>query len=475
MTRSALALGLAASFLLPAAASASATPEEMLEAMDVDPGLVVPGSVAAPDTQPGMFAALSSLGVISPSSGSTLAVMYTGNTDDFPGCTDHDWAPETTEAGDHVTLTFELDVPAGANSLEFRSYFLSREFPKWVGSQFNDVYSVTLEGDAYTGPIVFDAFGNEVTINSALFAVTDPASLAGTCFEEHGGTGWLSTVAPVMPSTTIRLTFEIWDVGDGIYDSLAIIDGFHFDDDEVDDPITDPVPTDPLRIAFVSPKEGPLEGGGEVTIHGYGFTESTIVLWNGEELTDLTLGTGGETLRVSDIPSVDEPSSIDIEVIRGAESSLLGDGYTYYDLAGGFAPPEILSVSPTLLWPDGGTEVVVTGTGFVSASQVVLLDADGIQPTSEADLFEAADGLQELYVTMPAHSEGWVDLLVRNPLDDGEVLESMPGFPVLYTYDAVNPGNEELRDGCSCSATGGTAGLGLLLLPLLGLARRRRG
>jgi hypothetical protein len=112
---------------------------------------------------------------------------------------------------------------------------LSREYPEWVGSAYNDTFEVHLTSDAWSGQIVFDSFGSPMTVNNAFFTVVAPASLAGTGFDADGGTGWLTVVAPCVGGETIHLSFEIYDVADGVWDSAVLLDGFEFSADPAPD------------------------------------------------------------------------------------------------------------------------------------------------------------------------------------------------------------------------------------------------
>src|SRR5262249_20988643 len=61
-------------------------------------------------------------------------------------------------------------------------------------------------------------------------------NLMGTGFEKPslgtctigGGTFWLTTAGSVIPGDIVELRIAIWDVGDSIFDSLALIDGFQW-------------------------------------------------------------------------------------------------------------------------------------------------------------------------------------------------------------------------------------------------------
>lgn len=44
----------------------------------------------------------------------------------------------------------------------------------------------------------------------------------------HAATGWLRTKSPVVGGETITLRFTIYDSGDGLLDSSALIDNFRW-------------------------------------------------------------------------------------------------------------------------------------------------------------------------------------------------------------------------------------------------------
>ena len=50
----------------------------------------------------------------------------------------------------------------------------------------------------------------------------DPSGIVG------GGTGWLNTRGNVVPGEVITLRIAIWDTGDALFDSLALIDSFQW-------------------------------------------------------------------------------------------------------------------------------------------------------------------------------------------------------------------------------------------------------
>jgi len=176
------------------------------------------------------------------------------------GCSDAD----DTTVNDYSELTLQLEVPANANAFSFDFNFMSAEFPEFVCTSFDDTFLAMLDSQAFTGNVSFDSQGNRVSINVGFFDVCDTsldpactgdADLIGTGYEgsEGGGTGWLTTTAPVVPNEKISLTFSIHDEGDHILDSAVIIDNFRWEIEPVEGPITVPRETGPLpRFRFAT-------------------------------------------------------------------------------------------------------------------------------------------------------------------------------------------------------------------------------
>lgn len=138
-------------------------------------------------------------------------------------------------AHDLTELKLTIQVPTNAQAFSFDFNFMSAEYPEWVGSSFNDKFMAILESKSFKGNISFDSKGNCVSINNGFFTVCDgcsqgSAGLAGTGYESGigGGTGWLTTTSPVTPGETITLRFIVFDESDGILDSVALIDNFHW-------------------------------------------------------------------------------------------------------------------------------------------------------------------------------------------------------------------------------------------------------
>jgi len=60
--------------------------------------------------------------------------------------------------------------------------------------------------------------------------------LAGTGFDVDGGTGWIRMDVPVTPGEPVTISFSIYDVGDGTFDSAVLLDGFEWRADVLTEP-----------------------------------------------------------------------------------------------------------------------------------------------------------------------------------------------------------------------------------------------
>ncbi len=243
----------------PAAFAAASAPA-LLEAMDVDLGFVTSSTYVGNPTQSATFP---DLGPITPTEGASFAWLSTGvagagttrsvdpnatgtqeGTDYFNLC---NFDGQNLEF-DCVELTFTFTVPEGMNSVRFDFQFLSSEFPEYVNAGYNDEFKVKMSSPSHSYEnIVFDDDGSMVNIDSAFF--DQPcAQLAGTGFDiedtagqcDAGGTGPLSTIAPVEPGETVTLSFQLRDRGDGLYDSAVAIDNLAVRASTVEEPETDP-------------------------------------------------------------------------------------------------------------------------------------------------------------------------------------------------------------------------------------------
>lgn len=436
----------------------SATGQDLADAMDVPAADLISATLTAPAAAAGES---TNLGVITPTAPTTFAGISTGilgSQSPMPG---QDFGT-TGATDDYALFELELLVPPGTNSFGFDFFFLSTEYPDYVGTNYNDSFEVEVDGILYTGNVAIDPSGNDISINSVLFAVIDPASLAGTGFVGHGGTGWLTSMCPVQEGDTITVEFRIKDFGDGVYDSTALFDNFFWSSNSIPGPGI----YFPPRLDYIAPKRGPLTGGVPSVIHGSRFDATCVAEVDGVEVP--TSYINDQELQI--IPESHPEGLVDVTVVCGPGlSDTLGGGYFYFDESDGAVPPSIYEVSPFLVDSVGGENVTITGAGFTETSTVYV---DGV--LSEVNF--VSDSL--MTVLTGAHEDGLVELEVLN--DDG--LSDAREGALMFMTDPVWPpdlgdegggGAGSGVDGCACNAASGLSVWMWGLLPMLAFRRRR--
>jgi hypothetical protein len=171
---------------------------------------------------------------------------------------------QPAQVNDYTELVLKLKAPTNAYSFSFNFMFLSAEYPEYVCTTFNDEFLVLQESKAEfqtASNIAFDMQKNPVTVNNGFFTVCQNdtskpqtqhcmhpvTDINGTGYEINqggqpigGGTGWLTTTSPVTPGEEVTLHFIVFDEGDGILDSAAVIDNFQWGAQAVDGPVTIP-------------------------------------------------------------------------------------------------------------------------------------------------------------------------------------------------------------------------------------------
>ncbi|WBB97934.1 IPT/TIG domain-containing protein [Solwaraspora sp. WMMA2059] len=123
----------------------------------------------------------------------------------------------------------------------------------------------------------------------------------------------------------------------------------------------------PPTIDSVVPDSGPNTGGTTVTVTGSGFTGATDVTFGGVPGTDLVVDPSGMSLTVVTPPGPVGP--VDVVVVLPGDDAVAPDGFTY---SGGPAPV-IDSVDPGQGPANGGTTVVVGGSGFIPGQTTVTI------------------------------------------------------------------------------------------------------
>jgi hypothetical protein len=182
-----------------------------------------------------------------------------------PGCP----GPGVNTAFNSAMLKIRIRVPTNALSFNVQMHFMSAEWPEYVCTSFNDLFVTLVDAPMSMGNpadkniAIYTTPQNQkypVGVNiakaaSGLFTECQNGQtgcigtafnyngcsagvgpLAGTGFQvtndagctgnstTGGGTGWLKMAGNVGPGQVMEIRFAIWDTGDGVWDSLVMLD-----------------------------------------------------------------------------------------------------------------------------------------------------------------------------------------------------------------------------------------------------------
>jgi hypothetical protein len=271
--------------------SATGTPTRAGEALVAD-GSQLTGA-ALPERPFGSSSASSSIGVGDrsvgpapeslagfPTSGDGYTILSTGTigtiatqfSAGFQGSTQ--FASQTSPAPaargaarDWTVLKLGVDVPASANCLAFDFRFLSEEYPKYIGSDYNDAFVAEVDANSWSvspggeliRPSDFAAspLGAPISVNGVGPTEMTTAEAAGTYF--NAATRLLTARTPITPGAH-SVYLSIFDSSDKKYDSAVFVDNLRFV--RLAASACRPFTAEP-KVALVIAKAG--AGSGEVT------------------------------------------------------------------------------------------------------------------------------------------------------------------------------------------------------------------
>ncbi|XOV68795.1 MAG: choice-of-anchor L domain-containing protein [Fluviicola sp.] len=140
-------------------------------------------------------------------------------------------------------VTLSCDIVPLVDTLRFRFVFASEEYLEYVGSTFNDVVGIFIEGPGFSGPTNIGTLpnGNKISVNEVHPAVNNQFGSTPASFEEYyvdnpestdptkigydGFTqGTYAFVQGLEIDSTYTLTFSIADVADGLYDAALFVE-----------------------------------------------------------------------------------------------------------------------------------------------------------------------------------------------------------------------------------------------------------
>jgi hypothetical protein len=180
------------------------------------------------------------------------------------------------EVHDYTELRMTVKAPINAGSYAFDFAFFSEEYPVYVCQGYNDTFLAIQTSQQFPSgqQIAYDANNHRINVNNAFFqdcnscvncvpgytftVSCNPNSLSllnGTSYEKllgpsssppsqcnlshgSGGTDWLKTTSPIVPSEQFTLSWIVFDEADGILDSAVILDHFHWHSTTLGSPVT---------------------------------------------------------------------------------------------------------------------------------------------------------------------------------------------------------------------------------------------
>lgn len=176
-------------------------------------------------------------------------------------------------------------------------------------------------------------------------------------------------------------------------------------------------------------------------VQGAGFADGLVVRFGVRDAADVQV-LGPQTARVALPPGL--PGPVDVEVLMpDGTSARMTDALVYVD-----RPPRVvMAVRPTQGSTAGGTPLTIVGTGFEPGARVVV----GGERATEVDVLDAT----RITALSPAHQEGVVDVVVRNPGMPAAVLAQAYGYVPGPTIAAVRPAELPETGGVPIIITGG--------------------
>jgi hypothetical protein len=187
----------------------------------------------------------------------------------------------------------------------------------------------------------------------------------------------------------------------------------------------------------LDPGAGGVAGGTNVTILGSGFTGATAVTFDGTPGTNFVVV--DDTTITVDSPA-HNAATVDVVVVDDAGNSAPLP-FEYVDIAS-----DLVSIAPDSGSQAGGTDVTLTGTGFLGATGVTF---DGVAGTN----FVVVDD-STITVTTPGPNLGAVDVVVQDDAGDGTLVDGYEYVADASVANSLSPPNGTEAGGTFVTITG---------------------
>lgn len=137
------------------------------------------------------------------------------------------------DGNDLSQIELTLKPPANARCLAFDFRFASEEYPDYVGSEYNDIFTADLNGTDWSlidsqviapNNFAYDLSGDAVSVNTTGFSATSDVVF-------NGATPLLRATTPIEADPTsgqMDVTLSIQDLGDSGFDSIVLIDNMRW-------------------------------------------------------------------------------------------------------------------------------------------------------------------------------------------------------------------------------------------------------
>lgn len=198
----------------------------------------------------------------------------------------------------------------------------------------------------------------------------------------------------------------------------------------------------PITVVSVTPNQGPLTGGTNVTVTGTNFIDNpaTTVTFGGVLATNIIVV---DALTITCTTPAGAAGNATVTVtVPGPLSASLTNGFGYFaDPA-----PSITSSTPAASDIAGGASVTIAGTNFVSGCSVFFgtVSISGVTFVSSSSLT----------LTAPAKSAGTYDIKVVNPDTQYDVLANGFIYAVSPAVSSIAPNTGTSDGGDSVTITG---------------------
>ncbi len=341
------------------------------------------------------------------------------------------------------------------------------------------IVSKTMTYLTNTGPVwSFTTGGGTSAVGATVTSVSPasgssvggvPVTITGTNFAAGAtvsfGVGTATQVVVVNPTTITAVTPPY--VGGNVSvtvtnhagDRGSLANGFAY--------IANPLPTQPqLNVAI--PATGSPAGGGSVTIAGSNLLQGLTVTIGGAPATIVSRSL--VSVQVTTPPGT-AGSSVDVVVTNpNGQSATLTGAFTYSNPP---VPPTVTSISPALGSMNGGTQFVISGTGFNYGAVVSFggppppvgagIRAVTMAVTYNPTLCGSGVALPCIVATAPPYAIGGADVVVTNMDPATGVIDAGSGSSTLtqgFTFvtapsiSNVTPSSGTVSGGTTISITG---------------------